>query len=306
MKYSQVFQNKLGCSDNTSVFDYLKNTFKNSITGWDYFVNWNKVLENTTKIEAALHTLNTIVGKSNPREVLTELLKLNPDVISLLPGLVAFREDEAEILKEFKKGQYSYLHISFKHDGALTDEQIQQAVEFADKTGFLKQLKDQKIRNVYDYMVGVEVGLDSNGRKNRTGTVMEEIVQWYVEDICSRHKLEYLAQATVSKVNKNWGLTFKVDKASRKIDYVVRIDSRLILIECNFYGSEGTKLKSTAGEYRALHDQLTGGNNQFVWITDGKGWASTLKPLEETFNHIDYVLNLDMVGKGILEEIITQ
>lgn len=53
-----------------------------------------------------------------------------------------------------------------------------------------------------------------------------------------------------------------------------------------------------------MFDYWINDGHKFIWITDGIGWNSTKLPLLETFNHIDYILNLDMVLKGILEDII--
>ena len=91
-----------------------------------------------------------------------------------------------------------------------------------------------------------------------------------------------------------------VDKSSRRYDFVIDNGKELFIVETNFYGGSGSKLKSTAGEYRNLFDVL---NNKykFIWITDGMGWKTTTKPLRETFNHNDYLFNLSMLEKGILE-----
>ncbi len=133
---------------------------------------------------------------------------------------------------------------------------------------------------------------------------MEEDVEFYVKDICQRNGYEYIREATAPKVKEEWGLTMTVDKSSRRIDFVINNGKGLYLIETNFYTGGGSKLKSTAGEYKAMFDYWKNDGHGFIWITDGKGWHTTKRPLEETFNHIDYMLNLDMVSKGIFEKIL--
>ena len=151
-------------------------------------------------------------------------------------------------------------------------------------------------------MIGVEAGLDSNGRKNRGGHAMENIVEAFIKSFCQENNLEYLKEANSERIQKEWGYTVPVDKSSRRYDFVVNTGKELLIFETNFYGGGGSKLKSTAGEYRNLYDVLDN-KFKFIWITDGLGWKSTVKPLRETFNHNDYIFNLNMLENGILDSI---
>ena len=186
----------------------------------------------------------------------------------------------------------------------MSGAEIANAVRFAKGTGLLKIFKDKAIKNVVDYTVGIEVGLDSNGRKNRGGTAMEAVVETFITDICKSHGFCYIKQATSEKVLAKWKLKLSVDKSSRRFDFAVYNGKRLYLIETNYYGGGGSKLKSTAGEYKALYDFLAKDGHKFIWVTDGIGWKKTSRPLEETFNHIEYLLNLKMLTNGLLEDII--
>ena len=151
-------------------------------------------------------------------------------------------------------------------------------------------------------MIGVEAGLDSNARKNRGGHAMENIVEVFVKDFCKTKGYAYLKEANAEKIKKEWGYNVPVDKSSRRYDFVVNKGRELLIIETNFYGGGGSKLKSTAGEYRNLFDVLKG-RFKFIWITDGAGWKTTQRPLRETFDHNDYVVNLTMVEKGVFSYI---
>ena len=134
---------------------------------------------------------------------------------------------------------------------------------------------------------------------------MEEIVEYFIQDICQRNNFEYIDEATSSKVMKKWGIKMTVDKSSRRVDYAIYNGSILYLIETNFYSGGGSKLKSTAGEYITMFDYWKNDGHKFIWITDGAGWNSTKRPLRETFNHNDYILNLNMISNNLLEDIIT-
>jgi type II restriction enzyme len=135
---------------------------------------------------------------------------------------------------------------------------------------------------------------------------METIVENQLRQICTEHSLSIISQATSPKIKELWGINVEVDKSSRRFDFAVKNEDVLYLIETNFYGGSGSKLKATAGEYKALFDFIISQGHKFIWITDGLGWKTTLRPLEETFNYIDYTLNLKMAATGLLSAIIRQ
>ncbi len=186
----------------------------------------------------------------------------------------------------------------------VSDEIIDQAIFFLKETGFLKQIESQTIKSIPDYFLGVEVGLDTNGRENRSGNAMEEILEYFINSICETHDFEYISQATASKIKEKFNKNITVNKSSKKIDFAINTSDKLFLIETNFYGGGKSKLKSTAGEYSNIFLQWQNDGHQFIWITDGKGWLTAKKPLHDAFNKIDYILNLNMVQLGILEALI--
>jgi len=304
MKYSLIFKKKIGCNNEREVFAYLINNLNDSIRYWDYFVNWKKVIGNTKNLEVDLNILNYLVGKENIEKEFGYLLKKHPQVVRLIPVLLACREHKFKILTDLSEGNLKYEDFSFDEKKNLSNPEISKAVRFAQKSGLLKIFKDKTVKNVVDYTIGIEVGLDSNGRKNRGGTAMEKVTENFVKEICTNHGFNYIKEATAEKVLEQWGLKLRVDKSSRRFDFAVYNGKSLYLIETNYYGGGGSKLKSTAGEYKALYDFLTGDGHKFIWVTDGIGWQSTSRPLEETFNHIEYLLNLKMLTEGLLEDIV--
>lgn len=156
--------------------------------------------------------------------------------------------------------------------------------------------------------MGVEVGLDSNARKNRSGVSMEKITELIIKDICTKNAYRYIAQATSSKIRAQLGIEIVVDKSERSFDYAVDTGRKLYLIETNYYGGGGSKLKAVAGEFTTLFNftKIATPQHGFIWITDGKGWETTVKPLKEAFEKIDYILNLDMIENGIFEDILAK
>lgn len=294
----------LELNSNDELFEKITGSFKEKILQWDYFVNWTKVLTNVKPIERELNLLNVLVGKQEnfDAEALA-LLKEYPQVIKTFPRLIAIREQSIDILIDTKN--FIYRNFSFS-DTQLTDEKCIELVEFIKKTGLASLLKDKTIKNLVDYTLGVEVGLDTNGRKNRGGTLMENLVEDFVKEVCSDETQDilYMPQATAKKIKDQWGLNVNVDKSSRKLDFAINKGGQLYFIECNFYGGGGSKLKSTATEYIQMNRYWNEQEIKFIWITDGFGWQSTLKPLREYFDRSDYLLNLEMLRNGTLKNII--
>ncbi|MBW8001997.1 MAG: restriction endonuclease [Planctomycetes bacterium] len=302
MKYNKIFKNRINCESSQQVFCFLIDTLKNTITGWDYFVNWAKVFRNIKDIEIDLNTLNYLIGKDDIEKEFTSLLEKQPSIAHLVPVLIACRDGKFDILTSFNEKAFRYEVFDFRESKSLD---ISKVVEFAKSAGFLKLLQTKRIKSIVDYIIGVEVGLDSNGRKNRGGKSMEVIVEFFIKELCQRNNLDYIKEATPKKIKEKWGLILQVDKSSRRVDFAVKKNKQIYLIETNFYSGVGSKLKSTAGEYKSMYDFWKKGGHEFIWITDGAGWRRTSRPLQETFEYTDYILNLEMVSKGLLEDIIT-
>ncbi|MCR2043651.1 type II restriction endonuclease [Anaerosalibacter massiliensis] len=305
MLYLETYK-RLGLKDENEVFDYFINNLKHSNRTFEYFIDWGKVFCNIENIEIELNMLNYLIGKENIQNEFKKLIKEYPSVVSTIPILVAVREKSMEVLVDFKGGNWRYKNYSFKKKRNYSDDEINDIIEFCDNIGLLKLFSNKKIKNILDYCIGLEVGIGTNGRKNRSGKIMENIIEWYIKEICKKLKLDYISQATGKKIKKKWSLDLPIDKSSRHYDFAINNKQKLILIETNFYSSGGSKLKSVSGEFRSLNDFLMKEDivDKFIWITDGIGWKSSHKPLRETFENNDYLLNTKLISDGALEEII--
>ena len=305
MKSLKIYSELFNLSSENAIFDYLMNTLKPSILVWSYFVNWDKVFTNTKKVEIALNTLNYLIGKDNFDKEFKELIRSQPQLANVIPALIVRGGSNSsifQILADYKNKKFTYKDYDFSKQ-TLCDEDIDNYLEFVNNSGLKNLFVSKKIKNLVDYMIGVEAGLDSNGRKNRSGSAMEEIVEYFINDYCIRNSFSYLKQANSDKIFQTFGITVPVDKSSRRYDFVINKGNELLIFETNFYGGGGSKLKSTAGEYRNLYDVLAG-KFKFIWITDGLGWKTSKLPLHETFLHNDYIFNLNMLEHGILDFII--
>jgi hypothetical protein len=177
--------------------------------------------------------------------------------------------------------------------------------EFLDKSGLARLFQKDGIKNLVNYVMIVKVGLDSNGRENRSGTFMEEIVSALPIDFCTKNRFECLAQARPIVIKARWGFDVKVDKSERSFDFAIynTKSKKLKLFEGNFYNGDGSKLKAVCGEFRSLYDELKSQSIDFIWITDGLSWNTAKHPLEEIYNHNDYVFNLNMLESGVLNKL---
>jgi len=280
-------------------FQNLTSTFKSSIKTWDYLVNWDKVFNSSSELEIILNKLNYLLGKSDMENEFYKLYESNPDIVKAFPALLAVRGRVIEIYEPIEKS------VEFFDFSATSAQTPKKYFEFLKESGLIRLFKEDGVKNLVDYVLGVEVGLDSNGRKNRGGTLMESIVEIYIKNFCETKGFEYLAQANANKIFTHWKYKVDVDKSSRSFDFAIfnPTTKNLKLVETNFYNGGGSKLKAVCGEFKGLNDELAKQNIDFIWITDGLGWQTTKRPLEETYNHNKYTFNLNMLEEGILERL---
>lgn len=304
MKFIDTYH-QLHLNTDDEVFHHLITTLKPSNMLWTYFVNWDKVIKNTRELEVNLNILNYLIGKEDFDTEFRTLLKQHPSVIEVLPALAVRDGENAKkfhIISSIENRQIIYEEFDFTNTSP-SDVDIEKFLEFVTKTGIKELFSNNGVKNLVDYILGVEAGIDSNGRKNRGGHSMEAIVEAFVSDFCIRNGAEYLKEANAAKIKASYDIDVPVDKSSRRYDFVINYQGNLSLIETNFYAGGGSKLKSTAGEYRNLQDKLDH-RFKFIWVTDGFGWKKTSLPLRETFNNNDYILNLSLLENNALDTII--
>jgi type II restriction enzyme len=206
------------------------------------------------------------------------------------------------VLTDFSAGRPHHKKFCFQPKEKLSEEEISAIGEFASKTRLLEMFQRRIIKSVTDYLVGVEVGLDSNGRKNRGGSSMEAMVRGLIKPICENQGYELIEQAAAERIRTTWGV--KGLRDGRKFDFAIKTPTRIFLIEVNYYSGNGSKLKAVAGELQMISEHIRTQDVEFIWITDGLGWLQCLGPLRHAFEEIDYVLNLDMILKGTLKAIL--
>ena len=302
MKRLNYYDDK-NLKSSTDIFNYFEETLINNNRTWDYFIDWNKIHSNLNEYNIELNILNSLCNAHNFNEELANLLHKYPEIIRVFPILIGVRDDKIRVLNKEKLPEFNYHDFNFQKK-KISDKDIQNFIIFFQKSGLKDFILNKGITNLKDYVYGIEVGLGSNGRKNRGGSIMENIVHNLLMNVYNlKYNDTFTDQGSPSKILDLWNIDLPIDKSSRKPDFVVNKNKRLFWIETNFYSGGGSKLKSTCGEYKSLSDFCKSKNIVFIWITDGKGWKTTLKPLQETFENNDYIFNLNMVKNGILEYV---
>ena len=273
----------------------------------EYYVNWKKVDRETKKYELELNTLNYLIGKDDIYIEALDLFTKQPNLLKAIPSLIASRDRVLDILTIDNDDNMSFEQLNFK---TIDASRIDDYMKFIEQSGLLMFLQHHANRSLVDYVYGVETGLDSNARKNRSGTTMEGILERHISKIAQEQNLEWKAQATAQFIKEKWGVTVPVDKSERRFDVAVysKENHKVWLIETNYYGGGGSKLKAVAGEFTELSQFVVKSDDdvEFVWVTDGQGWKTAHLPLAEAFSHITNVFNLEMLREGFLSELFQQ
>ena len=185
---------------------------------------------------------------------------------------------------------------------------VEQYKMFMRKTGLFDLIQNHVINNLVDYATGVETGLDSNGRKNRGGHLMENLVESYIQKAGFEKNNTYFKEMSISQITEKWSIDLSAisnsGKTEKRFDFVIKTENMIYGIETNFYGGGGSKLNETARSYKTLAlETNTIDGFTFVWFTDGKGWTSARHNLEETFDIMEHIYSIDDMENGIIEKV---
>ena len=274
-------------------------SFRSSISDYGYYVDFSKVFRNVDNVKVELNMLNSLINSKNIEMDFKSLLARYPEVMKCIPLLLAVRANEIYAMDE--DGTYLYQFDKANYS-------IEQYAVFMRKTGLFDLLQKHIISNIIDYATGVETGLDSNGRKNRGGHLMENLVERFIVKAGFKRDVNYFKEMYIHEIVDKWDIDLSAisnhGKMEKRFDYVVKTDKMIYGIETNFYSSGGSKLNETARSYKTLaieSDAIKGFT--FVWFTDGKGWHSARHNLEETFDIMEHIYCIKDLEDGIVNEI---
>ncbi|MCO5232336.1 MAG: type II restriction endonuclease [Chitinophagales bacterium] len=249
----------------------------------DYFTDFKKIKGNVNKISIKLNQLNYLIGKENLKEAVKELYEENPKAFEVLDILIAIRKNKNA--KTFnKKGEIVMLDSYFTSPKSI--------FEYIEETGLAVVFRNKDVTNLVDYVFGIEVGLDTNARKNRGGENMSKAVSLFFD----KAKVFYKKEVSNTAFPEILSLGADV----KRFDFVIKTKKKTYLIETNFYNGGGSKLNETARSYSDVAPKINQYKNyEFVWITDGQGWLSAKNKLEEAYNIIPSLYNLTTLNNFI-------
>ena len=272
---------------NNDKFELFLSQLQETNATLSYYSDFRKIAKNVANISISLNMLNYLLGKDNLRYAVEELWERDKRAFEVMDILIATRK------KDHKKFWDDLGNLRLVH--SLFDS-VDGIMEFLEGTGLADVFRKQDIKDLVDYVFGVETGLDSNARKNRSGQITEKLIG----DIFSKASIAFQSQVS----SRNFSQIARVLGADQKVfDFVVTTNIKTYLIEVNFYSDGGSKLNETARSYTDVAPKVNSVDGfEFVWITDGNGWNKAKNKLQEAFATIPRIYNLTTI-KDFVEEI---
>ena len=275
-------------------------TFTDSIANYKYYIDFETIYKNAEEHKIELNMMNSLIGSKTIENDFEKLVIKYPEVIKCIPTLLAVRQYEIIVLDdEGNKLEYNFKNMNYS---------IDQYKVFMRETGLFNLLEKHLVNNLYDYVLGVESGLNSNARKNRGGHLMEDVVERFIQKAGFKKNETYFKEMYLQYIEEKWKLDMSFisnkNQATKRFDFVIKTDSCIYGIETNFYAVGGSKLNETARSYKMLSEES---NNvigfEFVWFTDGMGWISARNNLRETFDNMDNIFNINDMKNGVMKEL---
>lgn len=280
-------------------FNEWFSSFKSSISNYAYYVDFDKIYKNVDKVKLELNILNSLIGSEKIEDDFQNIIIRYPETLECIPLLLAVRSSEIFIKDEINEYLFNFKKLVYSVDDYI---------RFMKECGLFDLLQNHIINNLYDYVLGIEVGLDSNGRKNRGGYLMENLVEEYIVKAGYKKNDTYFKEMYLKDIERKWNLDLSAmsgnNVSAKRFDFVIKKENMVYVIETNFYTSGGSKLNETARSYKMLAEEakkVTGVT--FIWFTDGTGWNNAKHNLEETFNVLETIYNIDDLENGVLERL---
>ena len=275
-------------------------TFTDSIANYRYYIDFETIYKNAEIYKVELNMMNSLIGSKNIERDFEYLTNKYPEVIKCIPTLLAVRQSEIIILDdEGNKFEYNFRKMNYS---------VEQYKVFMRETGLFDLLENHLVNNLYDYVLGVECGLNSNARKNRGGHLMEDLVEKFIQKAGFKKGETYFKEMYLQEIENKWKLDMSFisnqNQSTKRFDFVVKTDNCIYGIETNFYASGGSKLNETARSYKMIAEESNKVVGfEFVWFTDGMGWISARNNLKETFDNMKNLYNIADMKNGVMKEI---
>ncbi len=275
-------------------------TFTDSIANYKYYIDFETIYRNAETYKIELNMMNSLIGSKNIEQDFENLVHKYPEVLKCIPTLLAVRQAEIIVLDDDgNKFEYNFKNMNYD---------VKQYTVFMRETGLFNLLEKHLVNNLYDYVLGVECGLNSNARKNRGGHLMEDLVEKFIQKAGFEKDKTYFKEMYLQDIERRWKLDMSFisnkNQATKRFDFVIKTEKCIYGIETNFYASGGSKLNETARSYKMIAEEAEKVIGfEFVWFTDGMGWISARNNLKETFDNMEHIYNIADMKNGIIEEM---
>lgn len=300
-------------------YDELSEIFVNNLLetnrGFDFYVNW-KNADAYKDFEIELNAMNVLIRAKNIKEKFYELARKLPTFIGTFPLLFALSKNERNEIWNGKNplavvgdeiGNDENLKYTFeikKLKKGLAENEIEQYYYFFERIGLKHLCENLLEKSLIDYVVGVLVGLDSNGRKNRGGTAFEDACEPVIRKICQKYNVQVISQKQF-KYLREYGFEVSEDVENRKADFILVKDNKALNIEVDYFFRGGSKPEEIIDSYINRQNDLNKINMGFVLLTDGLCWDNKSKnQLQKGFRNLNYLMNFYLAKNGMLEEVI--
>lgn len=253
----------------------------------DFFCDFDKIADNVENIKLSLCMLNSLIGTTDLRKSVETIWNRDRTAFNIMDILIAVRSDGKKVVLN-SAGQCIVLDRLFTS--------VDGVIEYLEGTGLADIFRQKKINDLVDYVFGIETGLDSNARKNRSGHVMEGMVS----NIFDKNGIKYRQEV----YSTEWpNLQDVLGDDEKRFDFVINTAHKTYLIEVNFYSGGGSKLNEVARSYSDIAPKVNSVPGfEFVWITDGIGWKSAKNKLQEAYSIIPSIYNLTSI-KNFIQKI---
>jgi len=304
---SELYQKYLKLANPELIVDEFHRTIIDTNRGHNFFVDWAKIKSHIERQKVEFNILNSLIGSKTFDSDLRSLLAKYPEIIPILPILIAVRGVQLKVIEDFSIPNSDIVEYDFKKR-ARNKEDIESLIGFCQKTGLKYFFETLSAKCIQDYVTGVEVGMDTHARKNRSGDAMELALKPIFEEIekDGKGKYEILFQKKFGYLKAKFGLKVSSAIENRKADFIVLKNNRktIINVEVNFYSGTGSKPQEIVDAYINRQLELKQHGFEFIWITDGLGWKGQKHQIQKGFDEIGYLLNLHFVRKGLLKKIL--
>lgn len=301
----ELYLEHLHCDSPEEVLTLFHNTIIDTNRSFGFFVDWDKVKQHVDTYKIELNILNSLIGSKSFEDDLRRILSKYADVLPTIPILIALRDSHVKVIRDFMDHQQDYAEFDFS-PRTLTPKELDGFVEFFQKTGLTRFFETMSSKSIQDYVTGVEVGMDTHARKNRSGDAMEFAIKPIIDQVLSEHPNDFVCLFQKKfKDLADFGVPVPTPLKARKADFIlVKQGTKVINIEVNFYSGTGSKPQEIVDSYINRQTELDAYGFHFVWVTDGYGWQGQKNQIAKGFERVNYLLNLHFCRGGLLGKVL--